>query len=284
MFERFTEQARKAVVLAQEEARRLGHNYIGTEHLLLGLLRQDQGAAARALSSVGVTLNETCEQIESMVGRGEEGTPEQSPFTPRSKRVLDFSLREALQLGHSYVDTGHVLLGLVSDPDSVAMHALSRLGVDPDEVHRKVAGMVGGRRVERRPAAHIEDSRYARATLDSLVRAWVEGLLVHARRGVTDEERALPQTLRVDLEYAYRAGEGDELEDGTVDYGAVLRGVAGLLEREEFKLLETGTRMAGRHVLERFTKIWEVAVRVTKLNVPGARTVSGVSVEAEFRW
>ncbi len=282
MFEWFTKQARKAMVLAQEEARRLNHDYIGTEHLLLGLLRYDEGLAARALSFLGVTLNEAREQVESMVGRGDGGDVGQVPFTPCSKQVLDGALREALLLGHNYVNTEHVLLGLTNDPDGVAMHVLSRLGVDPDEIHREVAGMVGGQAAERRPAADPEDSKYARAMPASLVRARVEGLLVHARCGVTDEERALPQTLRVDLEYLYRAGEGDKIDE-TVDYGAVLQDVAGLLEREEFRLLETGMRRAGACILEGFPVVREVFVRVTKLNVPVARVVSGVSVEATFR-
>ena len=108
----------------------------------------------------------------------------------------------------------------------------------------------------------------------------MEGLLVHARCGVTDEERALPQALRLDLQYRYRAGEGDDIGE-TVDYGAVLREVAELLEREEFWLLETGMRRVGAHVLENFSEIWEVTV--TKLRVPVAQAVSGVSVEATFR-
>src|SRR5215210_9576624 len=120
MFERFTERARKVVVLAQEEARHFNHNYIGTEHLLLGLLREDEGVAARALGSLNVTLDEVCEQVESIVGRGDGGTGEQAAFTRRSKGALDFAWREALQLGHSYVGTEHLLLGLVQERGSVA--------------------------------------------------------------------------------------------------------------------------------------------------------------------
>ncbi len=122
---------------------------------------------------------------------------------------------------------------------------------------------------------------HARTLQAQMVRARVDGLLVHACCGVTDEERAVPQALRVDLEYAYRAGEGDEI-DQTVDYGAVLREVAELLEREEFKLLETGVRRVGNYLLSDYPGIREVIVRVTKLNVPVAQTVSGVSIEATF--
>jgi ATP-dependent Clp protease ATP-binding subunit ClpC len=149
MFERFTERARKVVVLAQEEARHFNHNYIGTEHLLLGLLREDEGVAARALGSLNVTLDEVREQVESIVGYGEEGTGGQAPFTPRSKKVLELALREALQLGHNYIGTEHILLGLVRESEGVAARVLSNLGVDPDKVRREVVRMLGGGRSQR---------------------------------------------------------------------------------------------------------------------------------------
>ena len=146
MFERFTERARKVVVLAQEEARTFNHNYIGTEHLLLGLLREDEGVAAQALSSLNVTLDEVREQVESIVGYGEEGTGAQAPFTPRSKKVLELALREALQLGHNYIGTEHILLGLVRESEGVAARVLSNLDVDPDKVRREVVRRLGGGR------------------------------------------------------------------------------------------------------------------------------------------
>ncbi|MDP9426904.1 MAG: ATP-dependent Clp protease ATP-binding subunit [Actinomycetota bacterium] len=149
MFERFTERARKVVVLAQEEARHFNHNYIGTEHLLLGLLREDEGVAARALGSLNVTLDEVREQVESIVGYGEEGTGGQAPFTPRSKKVLELALREALQLGHNYIGTEHILLGLVRESEGVAARVLSNLNVDPDKVRREVVRMLGGGRAQR---------------------------------------------------------------------------------------------------------------------------------------
>jgi ATP-dependent Clp protease ATP-binding subunit ClpC len=149
MFERFTERARKVVVLAQEEARHFNHNYIGTEHLLLGLLREDEGVAARALGSLNITLDEVREQVESIVGYGEEGTGGQAPFTPRSKKVLELALREALQLGHNYIGTEHILLGLVRESEGVAARVLSNLGVDPDKVRREVVRMLGGGRSQR---------------------------------------------------------------------------------------------------------------------------------------
>ncbi|HET7272367.1 MAG TPA: ATP-dependent Clp protease ATP-binding subunit, partial [Rubrobacter sp.] len=146
MFERFTERARKVVVLAQDEARHFNHNYIGTEHLLLGLLREDEGVAAQALYSLNVNLDEVREQVESIVGYGEEGTGAQAPFTPRSKKVLELALREALQLGHNYIGTEHILLGLVRESEGVAARVLSNLDVDPDKVRREVVRRLGGGR------------------------------------------------------------------------------------------------------------------------------------------
>nr|MBA3472035.1 NDP-hexose 4-ketoreductase [Rubrobacter sp.] len=134
MFERFTERARMVVVLAQEEAVRFGHSYIGTEHLLLGLIREDEGVAARALGSLNVTISKVREQVESIVGYGEERMGGQAPFTPRSKRHLEFALREALRLGHNYIGTEHILLGLVSENEGNAARVLSNLGVNPDKV------------------------------------------------------------------------------------------------------------------------------------------------------
>lgn len=142
--------------------------------------------------------------------------------------------------------------------------------------------MTDDRRIEeRRPAAPPQGSKYTRTLRAEMMRARVEGLLIHAHCGVTVEERASRQTLQVDLEYTYQAGEGDEIEQ-TIDYGGVLRGVAEVLEQEEFKLLETGVRRVGKHVLSGYPEIREINVRVTKLNVPVAQTVSGVSVEATF--
>jgi len=153
MFDRFTEEARKGVGLAQEEALRLGHDYIGTEHLLLGLLREEECVAAWALGSLNVTLDEAREQVENIVGYGEEGTGGQMPFTSRSKKVLELALREALQLGHNYIGTEHILIGLMWEGEGVAVRVLSNLGVRRDRVRQEVVGMIGGRRTERLPAA-----------------------------------------------------------------------------------------------------------------------------------
>jgi len=144
MFERFTERARQVVVLAQDEARALRHNYIGTEHLLLGLLREDEGLAARALESLGITVEEVRTQVARIVGTGDEVTPGQIPFTPRAKKVLELAMREALALGHDYIGTEHILLGLARENDGVAARLLLDLGVDAERIRSEVIGMLSG--------------------------------------------------------------------------------------------------------------------------------------------
>jgi dihydroneopterin aldolase len=275
--DRFTQAARRAVVLADEEACSLGHNYIGTEHLLLGLLREQEGVAVRALEALGVAPDRARERVIHVVGSREASTGDRRPLTPRACRALELASEEALHLGHDCVGSGHLLLGLVRESRGVAAQVLYRLGVDPDGVRRGVARIPDdGEETTVGNIGRVMDLPRAKT-----FRTRVEGLVVQARCGVTDEERALPQALRVDLDYLYEAGEGDYLLK-TVDYGALIEGVAGLLEREEFRLLETGARMVGEHVLDRFPPVREVTVAVTKLRVPVAREVSGVSVEATF--
>jgi ATP-dependent Clp protease ATP-binding subunit ClpC len=138
VFERFGERARQVVVFAQDEARQLGHNYIGTEHLLLGLLREDEGLAARSLESVGVTLAGARACAERIVGRGAEVPTGQIPFTPRGKKVLERSLIRATRLGHDYVGTEHILLGLVSIGEGVALRVLRDSGVEPERLEETV--------------------------------------------------------------------------------------------------------------------------------------------------
>ena len=129
MFERFTERARQVVVLAQDEARTLKHNYIGTEHILLGLLREEEGLAARVLESLDITVEEVRAQVARIVGQGDEVTTGQIPFTPRAKKVLELALREALLLGHNYIGTEHLLLGLLDEENGLGARTLSDLGV-----------------------------------------------------------------------------------------------------------------------------------------------------------
>jgi len=144
VFERFTDRARQVVVLAQEEARLLDHNYIGTEHLLLGLIQEAEGVAAKVLESLDISLESVRLQVEAMIGRG-KGTPTGNiPFTPRAKKVLELSLREALQLGHNYIGTEHILLGLIREGEGVAAQVLQKLGASLDVVRQKVIELLSG--------------------------------------------------------------------------------------------------------------------------------------------
>jgi hypothetical protein len=142
MFERFTERARMVVVLAQEEARTLKHNYIGTEHVLLGLLREEEGLAARVLASLGITVEAVRGQVVRIVGAGDEVTHGQIPFTPRAKKVLELALREALGLGHDYIGTEHILLGLTRESDGVAARILLDFDADSEKIRMEVSSTV----------------------------------------------------------------------------------------------------------------------------------------------
>ena len=144
MFERFTDRARRVLVLAQEEARDLNHAFIGTEHILLGLIREGEGVAAKALDALGVTFDVVREKVEEAIGANANPSPGSPPFTPRAKKVLELSLREALQLGHSYIGTEHMLLGLVREGDGVAAQVLNDLGADMARVRTQVIQMMSG--------------------------------------------------------------------------------------------------------------------------------------------
>ncbi|HZA74908.1 MAG TPA: Clp protease N-terminal domain-containing protein [Acidimicrobiales bacterium] len=144
MFERFTDEARRVVVLSQEEARLLNHNYIGTEHILLGLLHEGEGIAAQALGSLGVTLHVVRRQVEEIIGRGGSAPFGDIPFTPRAKKVLELSLREAMDLGHDHIRTEHVLLGLVREGEGVAAQVLVTLGADLPKVRDRVVQILSG--------------------------------------------------------------------------------------------------------------------------------------------
>ena len=144
MFERFTDRARRVVVLAQEEARMLNHNYIGTEHILLGLIHEGEGVAAKALESLGISLEAVRSQVEEIIGQGQQAPSGHIPFTPRAKKVLELSLREALQLGHNYIGTEHILLGLIREGEGVAAQVLVKLGADLTRVRQQVIQLLSG--------------------------------------------------------------------------------------------------------------------------------------------
>ncbi len=144
MFERFTDRARRVVVLAQEEARMLNHNYIGTEHILLGLIHEGEGVAAKALEALTISLEGVRAQVEEIIGQGQQAPSGHIPFTPRAKKVLELSLREALQLGHNYIGTEHILLGLIREGEGVAAQVLVKLGADLNRVRQQVIQLLSG--------------------------------------------------------------------------------------------------------------------------------------------
>ena len=144
MFERFTDRARRVVVLAQEEARMLNHNYIGTEHILLGLIHEGEGVAAKSLESLGISLEGVRSQVEEIIGQGQQAPSGHIPFTPRAKKVLELSLREALQLGHNYIGTEHILLGLIREGEGVAAQVLVKLGAELTRVRQQVIQLLSG--------------------------------------------------------------------------------------------------------------------------------------------
>jgi hypothetical protein len=153
MFERFTDRARRVVVLAQQEARMLNHDYIGTEHILLGLICEGEGVAAKALESLGIGLPTVRQQVEEIIGQGQQAPPGHIPFTPRAKKALELSLREAKQLGHNYIGTEHILLGLIREGEGVAAQVLVKLGADLNRVRQQVIQLMHGYRGEEPGAA-----------------------------------------------------------------------------------------------------------------------------------
>lgn len=185
MFERFTNQSRRAVVLAQEEARRLDHGYIGTEHLLAGLTREEQGTAGRALESAGVVVDDVRGAVETMVGRGKHVPSGPIPFTPQAKKCLELSLREALQLGHHHVGTGHVLLALISMSDSMALRVLGELGTDVEQLRARVVLEIEDRPESAGGSAHPGEPR------SQLLSSALSGLLDIIDERLTAIERHL---------------------------------------------------------------------------------------------
>jgi ATP-dependent Clp protease ATP-binding subunit ClpC len=175
VFERFTERARQVVVLAQDEARLLRHNYIGTEHILLGLLREEEGLAARVLESLDIGLEDVRGQVARLVGQGDEVPTGQVPFTPRAKKVLELSLREAQGLKHNYIGTEHILLGVVRENEGVAARILLYLGASGEMIREAVLGMLEGPPPSRRAAAQAVEIEglQRQAALRGRVTGWL---------------------------------------------------------------------------------------------------------------
>ncbi len=170
MFERFTDRARRVVVLAQEEARMLNHNYIGTEHILLGLIHEGEGVAAKALESLGISLDAVRQQVEEIIGQGQQAPSGHIPFTPRAKKVLELSLREALQLGHNYIGTEHILLGLIREGEGVAAQVLVKLGADLNKVRQQVIQLLNGYQSKEPAGAAAESTPSTSLVLDQFGR------------------------------------------------------------------------------------------------------------------
>jgi ATP-dependent Clp protease ATP-binding subunit ClpC len=162
VFERFTDRARRSVVLAQEEARMLNHNQIGTEHLLLGLVHEHDGVAGKTLTSLEISLEDVRREVEEIIGQGRAVPVGHIPFTPRAKKVLELSLREALQLGHNYIGTEHILLGLIREGEGVAAQVLQKLGADPNRVRQTVIQLLGPATAEAVGGAEYADVTYER--------------------------------------------------------------------------------------------------------------------------
>jgi ATP-dependent Clp protease ATP-binding subunit ClpA len=217
MFERFTDRARQVVVLAQEEARMLNHNYIGTEHILLGLIHEGDGVAARSLESLGISLDAVRQQVEEIIGRGQQAPSGHIPFTPRAKKVLELSLRESLQLGHNYIGTEHILLGLLREGDGVAAQVLVRLGADLNGVLRQVILLLHGYQGQDVGSAGSHLGERARAVLPDDALAWFDAL----DRRLTALERWV--SMRPDL------------EDLDQEIAQVRREKAAAIERQDFE-------------------------------------------------
>jgi len=210
VFERFTERARQVVVLAQGEARALKHNYIGTEHLLLGLLREEEGLAARVLESLDITVEEVRAQVARIVGHGDEApTASQIPFTPRAKKVLELALREAMSLGHNYIGTEHILLGIVRENQGVGARILLEFDADAETIRNEVLRVLG------RHAVHAQENPELRAEIERVRAEKEEAIeakdfekaarLRDLERGLTaelvGEPRPLPRRRPAQFEY-----------------------------------------------------------------------------------
>jgi ATP-dependent Clp protease ATP-binding subunit ClpA len=228
MFERFTDRARRVVVLAQEEARLLNHNYIGTEHILLGLIHEGEGVAATSLESLGISLEAVRGQVEEIIGQGQSAPTGHIPFTPRAKKVLELSLREAKQLGHNSIGTEHILLGLVREGEGVAAQVLVELGADLSRVRQQViqvmSGYAGGTVAAEQAEAR---TRLVRMTVPEDLRQ-AEVKLAHVRRAkeaaIEAEDFEQAAALRnQERELLARVAERERAWTAGVDLEAVVR-------------------------------------------------------------
>jgi ATP-dependent Clp protease ATP-binding subunit ClpC len=215
MFERFTDRARRVVVLAQEEARMLNHNYIGTEHILLGLIHEGEGVAAKALESLGISLEAVRQQVEEIIGQGQEAPSGHIPFTPRAKKVLELSLRESRQLGHDYIGTEHILLGLIREGDGVAAQVLVKLGGDLNRVRQRVIELLQNHRGEAEPVGRAAARRERGLPPDIASRLDAIGSRLSAveqRTGTRPDTGELDQQIEQVLRDRHAAVDAQEFE------------------------------------------------------------------------
>ena len=274
-FEKFTYLGRRVMVLAQDEARRFNHNYIGTEHLLLGLIGEEGGIAARSLRVLGVDLDEAREQVESIVGYGEEGTGAQAPFTPRTRKVLQLALREALQLGHDHVSTEHVLLGLVRESEGVVARVLLDLDVSPDAVRQEVIKRLLDAGEDPDPpdeaGQEVEELEH-----------WT---LFRGRVGGIGAALDLPRPVAVaaDADYAYRARADSFHRSTTVEPGDVADAMRAGLRETGARELEAVIAALGERLLGAFPAMLEVTVTVSGPPEPADPPGPTFSVSATFR-
>jgi dihydroneopterin aldolase len=285
MFERFTQQARRVVVLAQEEARHLDHDYIGTEHLMLGLIADQEGVAARVLRDLGIEQEAARQQVVDIIGKGEEPAKGPMPMTPRAKKVLELSLRESIQLKNKHIGPEHILLGLLREGNGVGAQILVALGADLATVREKIVEQVvtippeQAARVRRAGAATV--SAMASRSRDQIR---LTGISVRAHHGVYPEEQEQGQDFVVDLVAHLdltAAGDSDRLED-TVDYGDLALRVHDLVATERWNLLERVAERVAQLVLED-ERVREVEVTVHKPQAPIAVPFDDVSVTVR-RW
>ncbi|ABS05798.1 ATP-dependent Clp protease ATP-binding subunit [Kineococcus radiotolerans] len=229
MFERFTDRARRVVVLAQEEARMLNHNYIGTEHILLGLIHEGEGVAAKALESLGISLDAVREQVQEIIGQGQQAPSGHIPFTPRAKKVLELSLREALQLGHNYIGTEHILLGLIREGEGVAAQVLVKLGADLNRVRQQVITLLSGHEgKEPTTAAGGESQREGTPAGSLVLDQFGRNLTQAAREGKLDPVIGREQQIERVMQVLSRRTKNNPMLIGEAGVGktAVVEGLA----------------------------------------------------------